>query len=114
MWKDVLVQLARHSAWRRALFVDSQVKSFPSTSRQTESSDWRLGAGKMTLVIDALILNKLRQPSFGFGARELVDVSDYHCTSDPFVLARHISPIAADILRAFYIYRTTLSGSARH
>jgi len=114
MGKDVLVQLARQAALRRAFLVDGQVKIVPPTGRQTKSNDWRLGAGKMTLVIDALVLDELRQPSFGFGARELVDVSDYHCTSDPFVLARYIGPIAADVLRAFYVYRTTLSGSARH
>jgi hypothetical protein len=48
----------------------------PSTSRQTKGNDWRLGAGKMTGVIDAFLLDKLRQPSFGFRARELDDVSD--------------------------------------
>ena len=83
MWKDVLVQLARHTALRRAFLVDDEVMIFPSTSRQTKSNDWRLGASKMTFVIDALVLDELRQPSFGFGTRELVGVSDYHCTSDP-------------------------------
>jgi len=114
MGKDVLVQLARHAALRRTFLIDDEVMIFPSTSRQTKSHDWRLGAAKMTFVVNALPLNEFRQPSFGFRARELVDVSDYHCTSDPFVLARYIDPIAADVLRAFDIYRTTLSGSARH
>ncbi len=114
MWKDVLVQLARHAALRRTLLVHDQVMISPSTCRHTESNNWRLGAGKMTCVINALLLDELRQPSFGLRTRELVDVSDYHCTSDPFVLARYVGPIPADVLRAFDIYRTTLSGSARH
>jgi hypothetical protein len=114
MGKDVLVQLARHTALRRTLLVDDEVMIHPPTSRQTKSNDWRLGAGKMTCVIDTLLLDKFRQPSFGFRTRELVDVSDYNCTSDPFVLARYIGAITADVQRAFNIYRTTLSGSARH
>jgi hypothetical protein len=67
VWKDVLVQLARHTALRRTFLVDDQVMIFPSTRRQTESNDWRLGAGKMTCVMNALVLDKLRQPSFGWG-----------------------------------------------
>jgi hypothetical protein len=114
MWKDVLVQLARHTALRRTFLVDDEVMIFPSTGRQTESDDWRLGAGKMTGVIDALLLDKLRQPSFRLRARDLVYISDYHCTSDPFILARYISPIATDVLRTFHVNGTTLSGSARH
>src|SRR5712664_2529515 len=47
MWKDVLVQLARHAALRRTFLVDDEVMIFPSTSRQTKSNDWRLGASKM-------------------------------------------------------------------
>jgi hypothetical protein len=68
MWKDVLVQLARHAALRRALLVDGEVKILPATGRQTKCKDWRLGEGKMICVIDTLVLDELRQPSFGFRA----------------------------------------------
>jgi hypothetical protein len=36
MWKDVLVQLARHTALRRTFLVDDEVMVLPSTSRQTK------------------------------------------------------------------------------
>jgi len=68
MWKDVLVQLARHAALRRALLVDGEVKILPATGRQTKCKDWRLGEGKMICVIDTLVRDELRPPSFGFRA----------------------------------------------
>src|SRR5260370_39826191 len=114
MWKDVLVQLARHTALRRTFLVDDEVMIFPSTGRQTESDDWRLGAGKMTGVIDALLLDKLRQPSFRLRACDLVYISDYHRTSDPFILARYIGPVRTAGFGTFHANRTTLSGSASH
>ena len=38
----------------------------------------------MTCVIDTLVLDELRQPSFGFRARELVDASDLSLYVLPF------------------------------
>jgi hypothetical protein len=67
----------------------------------------------MTHVIDALVLDGLRQPSFGLGTGELLDASDYHCTSDPFVLARYVDAIATDVLRAFDTNGTTLCPDLR-
>jgi hypothetical protein len=53
----------------------------------------------MTGGIDSVLFDKVRQPSFGLRARNLVDGTDDHRTSDSFVLARYIEAIAADVLR---------------
>jgi hypothetical protein len=63
-----------------------------------ERNDWRLGAGKMAGGIDSVLFDKVRQPSFGLRARNLVDGTDDHRTSDSFVLARYIEAIAAECI----------------
>jgi hypothetical protein len=83
MWKEVLVQLARHAALRRALLVDGQVKILPPTGRQTKSNDWRLGAGKRRKIHSALqdATREPRQPLFG---RTRVNRQDLGRSSDSF------------------------------
>ena len=52
----------------------------------------------MTSLVNALLLDELRQPSFGLRLRDLADVSDYHCTSGSLGLAWYIDAVPADVL----------------
>src|SRR6266851_1630639 len=65
-------------------------------------------------IVDALLFDKLRQPSLGLRSCQLINASDYHVASGSLNLAQYIDAVPANVFFALNTYGTTLSGSARH